>query len=783
MRKKQIRQNKISPILGKALRIPKVTSTKDLLISDSNLSLEYQILNESDGFTILVPLKDEFKNINSNLVRVKNSAGGMIPAVCRRLNSKYLHVDISPASTTSHKVVLDANSQNFSNDFDYNETSSFISVDNGFIYAKFNKTGSLISSLKINNQEQLTSALDFKIQNPNQTLSITEATVELNNLIFFRVRQKATYNNVEFLFFWTLTRDRSFLKCDVLITNSGLGGWLNGTKEPFNFDKLYFEFSSINSLTETLVSANSTQNDTQIINEVSYAKIGSDSTFAVAFSDFYQSFPAKLTATGNNYNAYLIDGTSQSLEGKKQKRYRIFFGRYINDAPKYFTNPSYTINNQYMLEFLSVNPSNRTVGSLLPSGFADITTPQNGIDRMLGSGYDVDASQTFNQYTKKSIKEWRETNIELNFGWKNYGDLMWDNGLSGQYNNLHYDIPAILLKEWLRTNHTKAYKYGVECANFRGTMGQVHGDEHFQGNTSDNLNGLGLYEKNDHNGSSVVQPAQSHNWIEGIWLYYLITGDHIAYINVVLAAQRVLGFTQYNIDFAIGSNNGRFLGWNVYNLVNSYLYTDDYSYISKAYDLVNQFIDAEISAGSKGYFVTGSTGPSDDNIQIFSYAGYTLIGFAMLHRLFPTNKLRDFIIRVATWLTQSTNPPLVGGDTNISGQYRNLGSRYFWRADNTYAVDDYSNIAYGFEAMPLLVEAFRITGNVLYKEKAKNLYKDLAYYRDYAFEGTADGYHDPNNRALINLNSLLYAGSAIKVWAQSSIFVQAVQSFMKDEVF
>lgn len=753
--------------------------------AESDFSLSVNIENNNDGFTFLVPLKSNYYNLDANTIRVKDSTNALVPVEVRRVSSKYLHVDIDTDAAGTYTVFSNSANYNISEVFDIQTTSTYIKVSNGKVDIKFNKSGALVESFKIDNIEKLSSPINFKISNPNNTLSISECVIDFTNKIFCRIKQRATLGNVEFLFYWTISRNRSFVKCDTVITNGGLGGWLNGTQQHFSFDKLYFEFDGTDALTSEKVSVNGTTNDQKIIDEVSSDSIGTNN-FSIAYSGFYQHFPAKLTATSNNYKLYLIDGTSQQLEGKKQKRFRTFIGKNINNAANYFHNPSYTINNDYMLEFLGMNASNRSVESLLGSGFANVTTPQRGIDRLIGCGYDVNAAQTFNAYTAKSFKEWRETSIQYNFGWKNYGDIMWDNGLSGQYCNLHYDMPAILIKEWLRTNAPRAYRIGIESAEYRGTCGQVHGDEFFQNNPQDNLNGLALYEKNDHNGNSVVQPSQSHNWIEGLWLHYLITGDYLAHQNATAAAARMLAFNDYNIGFAIGSNNGRFLGWTVYALVNSYLYTEDQSYITKALELTDEFIDTEIALGSKGYFLYGISNISEENAQIFSYAGYTLIGFAMLHRITGQVKLRDFLVRAANWLigtNHPTNPPLVGGDTNGSGQYRNLGARYFWRADNTYAADDYPNIAYSFEAMPLLVEAYRITNNIVFKNKAKTLYKDLAYYRDYAFEGTADGYHDPAGRALINLNSLVYAGSAAKVYAQTALFAQAVQSFMKDETF
>jgi len=100
--------------------------------------------------------------------------------------------------------------------------------------------------------------------------------------------------------------------------------------------------------------------------------------------------------------------------------------------------------------------------------------------------------------------------------------VIWRFHLAEGYTNLHYDIHFIALREYLRTGDKRAFQLGSEMARFRADWGNIRRliigfIAHFQ------FKGFAFYEKGDH--GTYKPPLPSHHWVEGLWLYWALTGD------------------------------------------------------------------------------------------------------------------------------------------------------------------------------------------------------------------------------------------------------------------
>src|SRR5207244_603657 len=107
-------------------------------------------------------------------------------------------------------------------------------------------------------------------------------------------------------------------------------------------------------------------------------------------------------------------------------------------------------------------------------------------ERLLACGYAVEASEGAGSIPPISIFEYRQRNEGgEHFGWRNFGDLAWGEG----YSNLHYDLPYVLLREYLRTGDGRAFQLGSEMARYRSDWGQYHATDYWDVDRTWNLRG------------------------------------------------------------------------------------------------------------------------------------------------------------------------------------------------------------------------------------------------------------------------------------------------------
>jgi hypothetical protein len=119
----------------------------------------------------------------------------------------------------------------------------------------------------------------------------------------------------------------------------------------------------------------------------------------------------------------------------------------------------------------------------------DLGEAGNRYEQLMASAYDL---ASCNAAKPQSIFEYRQsTEFGENLGWRNFGDLAWGDG----YSNLHYDLPFLLLREYVRTGDTRAFQLGSELARYRADWGHYHADDYWDNSGDWNLKGMAFYEK------------------------------------------------------------------------------------------------------------------------------------------------------------------------------------------------------------------------------------------------------------------------------------------------
>ena len=381
----------------------------------------------------------------------------------------------------------------------------------------------------------------------------------------------------------------------------------------------------------------------------------------------------------------------------------------------------------------------------------------NRYEQLMASAYDLAAC---NAAKPQSIFEYRQsTEFGENLGWRNFGDLAWGDG----YSNLHYDLPFTTLREFVRTGDSRAFQIGSELARYRADWGHYHGDDFLDSDLTWNVKGMAFYEKGDH--GSFLEPKPSHTWIEGMWLFWALTGDEIVHESALSgseAAQRM----NFNFDNALSWNEPRWLGWPVLSLMAAWRYTGDMRYLAKARDNCYLFAQTEESFGRKGYYISQTVDWSVKAVQPWAWLGYAQQGVIEFWRETNDQRIAAYLVRIADWYIGKgmTNPPLRGGTTLANGTYLPLGTSYFWTPN---AVADDLTLHSGGMGLQVLTAAARISGRQDLWDKSRQLFRDVAFYRD-----TPDGTNvAPGYRATISFRSAQFTGSSTKAFGQTALTI------------
>lgn len=184
------------------------------------------------------------------------------------------------------------------------------------------------------------------------------------------------------------------------------------------------------------------------------------------------------------------------------------------------------------------------------------------------------------------------------YGWFNFGDLVWGDG----YASLHYDWPFNVLLNYWRTGDYAFFDAGRDMAAFRRDIAQNHSTDPVEF-----FRGAQNYEKGWWHGN-YQWGVLSHNWVAGLLLYHMMTGDEGAREAAVENGSYLL---RMRPDLWDGQYGERLVGWSIDNLVELYNYLGDSSYLDMASAAIQRFQTFEQQYGGQGYvFNAAGAAPS-----------------------------------------------------------------------------------------------------------------------------------------------------------------------------
>jgi hypothetical protein len=234
------------------------------------------------------------------------------------------------------------------------------------------------------------------------------------------------------------------------------------------------------------------------------------------------------------------------------------------------------------------------------------------------------------------------------YGWENYGDIPWADG----YCNLHYNWPANLLLEFLRTGDWRYFDRGRDMAVWRRDYGQNHGMA-----GTEAWRGCSFYEKGWWHGNSMPGTV-SHNWVLGLLLHYALTGDEgtreAALENASMAMRAGPGSWS-------GWWGSRIPGWAIDCLVDAWNFLGNPEYADEAARGISRYEELELADGGGGYHLNPANGATTvwmENIFFFAAAKHVLAT--------GSSQPLPLLQRMRTWFKRSCIIPPEGDPASMT---------------------------------------------------------------------------------------------------------------------
>lgn len=584
-------------------------------------------------------------------------------------------------------------------------------------------------------------------------------------------------NTLRFTLRYHVYANQPFVRTQLRILNTGAFGFggARNDRVPFAQHAIVRSLAvnlpfttSANARLQRLEARSSSDQSLATVNVSGVARNGIE----VSVPEFAENYPKRLSADSSGaYFEILPRGLGESLgdyvfDGARAKTTEFYFGLETRTAAAMansigvMLDPAYIANTQAIRpvfvekrNWMKVFSEDRTLG-----------VAATRLERWLAGSYSREANESNERFPGQSVFEVRRLSREGKpegetgqYGWRNFGDLTWADG----YCNLHYDLPYVLMREYARTGDARAFQLGSEMTRYRADWGQYHADDYWDGGRTLNLRGLAFYEKGEH--GTYREPVPSHDWVEGLWLYWAMTGDENVHQSAIEAAEALANHPMWSYEFGVNSNEPRWYGWPVLGLMASWRYTGETRYLEQSRKIVYLMIQSEERYGRKGYYLVSG---GERLVKPFMWSGYTQLGPIEYWRETKDQKVADFLVRVADWLIGKNggNPALLGGTQKLNGEYIPLGTPYVWSPDKE--VQDQPLVAYAMMSIPVLTVAARISGRADLRDAARKLFRDTTYYRDVPENTPVNG----SSLSTINFRSLQYNGSAPKVYGQFSLF-------------
>jgi len=285
----------------------------------------------------------------------------------------------------------------------------------------------------------------------------------------------------------------------------------------------------------------------------------------------------------------------------------------------------------------------------LRSGVADYLTPK---------GQDA-----YERFVDHAIECYRSDRKKARaYGMMNYGD--WFGERRYNWGNMEYDTPWVFLNEYLRGGEREWFELGAQAAahivdvdtcHAAPDAGAVGGQyAHCMGHVG-GYYPIGYREM----ASATGGMSHTHTWVEGLFLYYGLTGDRRALENAKATCDRMAAYVDpRSYDFT----NCRDAGWLLIHLCAALRATNEKRYLRAAHTVVERVLERQRESGGwERLMVPGHCfcDPPRHTGNASFMVGILMAGLRRYHQITKDPRVRKCIVRAAHYIIDANWVPEV----------------------------------------------------------------------------------------------------------------------------
>ena len=337
------------------------------------------------------------------------------------------------------------------------------------------------------------------------------------------------------------------------------------------------------------------------------------------------------------------------------------------------------------------------------------------------------------------------------YGWENFGDLAWGDGFCSN----HYDLVWGVLINYPRTADYSFFDVARDLVAHRRDYDQNHTQD-----PSAQRRGGQYYEKGYWHGN-FGPPAPSHTWVQGLLLWYVLTGDEGAYEAAKEVGDFVIRLHPETWDGWWGS---RIPGWETEALLNLYLYLGDSVYLSTAQQSIVNYEQQEQANGGGGY-VLNPGWTSNPHAQTWMHCiMFNTLG--KYHLMTGDPSVLPLMGRMADWIVNEVVLETPAGPTPARTTGKVWG-RFApgWHQDPSVHHQWVTIESLSYAALCLHDNAYMMLARSLWESVTR-------YHQESASNGSPHDYDDPSTFSPISFRLMQYPNAETKVMSNVALWGQ-----------
>ena len=387
-----------------------------------------------------------------------------------------------------------------------------------------------------------------------------------------------------------------------------------------------------------------------------YCRLEGERALTVAVRDFWQLYPKGFRATAEGVRVELLPQLPADQYQSPEDQELLTQLYFWCDKGRYKLSSGVRVTTEFWVDFGDAIDAEEFNAAVQQPLFAACSPEQYCAAGAVGPmaprregawpAYEAALDKGFEGFLKR-----REDVRE--YGFINYGD--WFGERTWNWGNIEYDTQHALGLNFMRTGRIDMLWRAEEAEWHNADVDVIHYDANPSNIGKPHVHCLGhaggYFERDWKDmgyGFIVGSSGLGHTWDRGHFLLWALTGEERYRATGDETAMHIATVQANNVN--VGSHRDG--GWALIGTTGAYQHTRDPYYLNASRIVAGRVLDKQRPNGQWGHFIDGSEckhRPQHWGCKPFM-TGVILHGLAMLHRIEPTDEVREALLRGADYL-------------------------------------------------------------------------------------------------------------------------------------